>query len=58
MQVSTIERLHKLRDMCGQKSIITKDPKWDGEIERYARNIESAQRVLQHMMERIAGKKA
>lgn len=51
-QVTNLERLHKLRDMCTQKSLITKDVRWDAEIERYNRNIETGQRYLDYMQGR------
>jgi len=51
-QVSVLERLHKLRDMCDQKFIVTADEKWAVEADRYSRNIETGQRYLTHMLEK------
>lgn len=63
-QVTNLERLHKLRDMCVQKIVIAENAKADSiadhysaESDRYCRNIESAQKLLDYMQNRNAGTK-
>lgn len=62
-QVSNLEKLNKLRDMCWQKSVLVSNGqptqhqldsirRWSEEAERYSRNIESGQRYLDYMQER------
>lgn len=62
-QVTNLERLHKLRDMCTQREIVadnSHDPagasKWHIESDRYTRNIESGQRYLDYMQGKVVGK--
>lgn len=53
-QVANLEKLNKLRDMCMQKMILQpKIEAWRKEGERYERNIETGQRYLDYMQNKV-----